>query len=84
MRADQPPEVALYHWAETLQRQGLIELVVPLLEVLKVWGFLGSQALWMLSPLVHQEILTPWAEALERPELIARVQQRLLEGAAQE
>jgi len=77
----QPPELTLYRWVEALQCRGLDILVLPLLEILKIWGFVGSQAIWLLTPFVAQHTLIPWADVLESPEVMERVQQRWLEGA---
>ena len=81
MTQSQPPELTLYQWAKALQQQGLDELVVPLLEILKVWGFIGSQMLYLLAPFVNQPTLTSWADVLERPEIMEHMQQHWLEGA---
>ena len=75
------PEVLL--WAESLERRGLAEWLIPLLDVLQVWGFVAGQFLWMLTPFLGWRSLTVVAEALEEPETLRRLQQRLIEGETQ-
>jgi len=69
-------------WAAAIRNRGLVELVVPLLDVLQVWGFVGGQLLWMLTPFFGERALTPLAEAIEQPETIQQFQQYLSEGEA--
>jgi len=80
----QGPEATLQRWATILDRQGLGEFTPLLLSLLRVWGFLGSQFLWMLSPLVGGEALTSWAELLEQPDMLQQLEQRLNKGESQQ
>lgn len=76
------PEILL--WAESLERHGLAEWAIPLLDVLQVWGFVAGQFLWMLTPFLgRQSSYTAIAEALEEPETLRRLQQCLIEGETQ-
>ena len=76
------PEILL--WAESLERRGLAEWLIPLLDVLQVWGFVAGQFLWMLTPFLGRRSLTIVAEALEEPETLRRLQQCLIEGETQQ
>lgn len=69
-------------WATTLERHGLTDLALPLLDVLQVWGFVGAQGLWMLAPFLGQR-LAPFATLLEQPELLQQFRRHLAEGVAQ-
>ena len=75
------PEILL--WAESLERRGLAGWLIPLLDVLQVWGFVAGQFLWMLTPFLRWRSLTVAAEALEEPETLRRLQQCLIEGETQ-
>ncbi len=75
------PEILL--WAESLERRGLAEWLIPLLDVLQVWGFVVGQFLWMLTPFLGRHSFTAIAEALEEPETLRRLQQCLIEGETQ-
>ncbi len=68
------------HWATTLRHCGLADLAIPFLDLLQVWGFVGSQMLWMLTPFWDTPALPALAETLEQPEILRDFQRRLLEG----
>ena len=71
---------SLQQWAESLQRRGLGEVALWMLDLLRVWGFVGGQLLWMLSPFVDDDrSLRLWAQVLEQPERFRRVRNALLE-----
>ena len=72
----------MQHWALAIRAHGLVDFVVPLLDVLQVWGFVGGQLLWMAAPFFGERTLAPVAEALEQPETIRQFQRYLLEGEA--
>jgi hypothetical protein len=76
------PTAKVKLWAVALRERGLADLAVPLLDVLQVWGFVGGQFLWMLAPFLGEEAVAPFAEALEQPETLRRLQQYLIEGEA--
>lgn len=69
-------------WAAAIERRGLTDLALPLLDVLQVWGFVGAQGLWMLAPFLGQR-LAPLATMLEQPELLQQFRQHLAEGVMQ-
>lgn len=66
-------------WAAAIERRGLTDLALPLLDVLQIWGFVGAQGLWMLAPFLGQR-LASFATILEQPELLQQFRQRLVEG----
>ena len=76
------PSEKMRLWATAIQERGLVDLVTPLLDVLQVWGFVGGQFLWMITPFFGERTLAPIAEALEQPETIRQFQQYLLEREA--
>lgn len=82
MGVERSLDAEINRWAAWLKRYGLAEFVAPWLDVLRVWGFVGAQALWMLSPFSASDTLTTLALALEQPEVLQALQRRLLEGGA--
>lgn len=73
---EQPAEMQLQRWAAALHQRGLTGLAIPLLDLLKLWGFVGGQLLWMLSPFLGNDATTV-ATALEQPETLQRLQDHL-------
>ncbi|MBN1874916.1 MAG: hypothetical protein JXA33_11855 [Anaerolineae bacterium] len=71
--------IPLEYWANILKERKLIDMALPLLEILKVWGFVGGQVLWMLTPFLGREKIAPLAQALEEPETLQRLQCYLIE-----
>lgn len=71
----------IQHWADVLRQNGLSDLAIPALDLLKVWGYVGGQVLWLLAPLLGKQ-LAPLAEALEDPETLTQLQHYLTEGEA--
>lgn len=69
----------MQRWAVQLRDFGLTDFAIPFLDVLQVWGFVGAQAMWMLTPLLGTR-LTRFAAALEQPETLQQLQQYLLDG----
>jgi hypothetical protein len=67
--AMQLPDV-LVRWAEGLQDRGLGEVGLAMTELMKVWGFAGSQILWMLTPFVTHSTVASIATVLESPEML--------------
>ena len=76
-----PPE-QIARWATAIRERGLVDVALPFLNVLQVWGFLGGQMLWMLAPFFG-ESLAPFAEALEEPETLRRLEDYLRAGEVQ-
>lgn len=74
---EQTSEVPLQQWAAALHQRGLTGLAIPLLDLLKLWGFVGGQLLWMLSPFLGSDATTV-ATALEQPETLQRLQDHLV------
>ncbi len=55
-------------WIETLHDR-VPDAISPLVsELVRIWGFVGSQVLWMVSPFVDSPALTRLANRLEDPE----------------
>ena len=77
------PSDKMRRWATAIRERGLADLMIPLLDVLQVWGFVGGQVLWMITPFFGERTLAPIAEALEQPETIRQFQHYLFEGEAQ-
>lgn len=73
---EQPAEWQLQQWAAALHQRGLTGFAIPLLDLLKLWGFVGGQLLWMLSPFLGNDATTV-ATALEQPETLQRLQDQL-------
>lgn len=67
-------------WCEKLRDRGLEDLALWMLDVLQVWGFVGGQLLWMVSPLFDEASLAPLARTLEQPERLESIRDCLLEG----
>ena len=72
----------LQQWATAIRERGLVDVVIPVLDVLQMWGFVGGQLLWMIAPFVGEEKLSPLAEALESPDAWLAFRQYLSEGEA--
>jgi hypothetical protein len=79
----EPLDTKILQLAGTIKEQGLASLVIPLLDVLQVWGFVGSQLLWMAAPLIGGTSTTMLAEIMEEPGALQRLQHYLLEGEPQ-
>ena len=57
-------------WSEML-RDYVPDAISPLVrELVRIWGFVGSQVLWMVSPFVDSPALTRLAGRLEDPEAV--------------
>lgn len=69
-------------WATVIRERGLVDVALPVLDVLQVWGFVGGQLLWMLAPFFGER-LAPFAEALEQPETLRYLQDNLRAGEVQ-
>ena len=67
-------------WCEKLRDRGLEDLALWMLDVLQVWGFVGGQLLWMVSPFFDEASLAPLARTLEQPERLESIRNCLLEG----
>ena len=67
--------------ADWIECQGLVTPAVFLLEANRPFGFLGSQALWMLQPLlgpvVGHDRITAYARLLEDSTSVERLLERL-------
>jgi hypothetical protein len=71
-------------WIELIRARGLEQAFCTALDVLEPLGPLGAQLIWVAQPAVHlmgrdlwRDALTALAEALEEPDGIARLRQRL-------
>ena len=69
----------IQRWAVQVRASGWVDLAIPLLDVLQVWGFVGAQVMWMMTPLLGTK-LARFAEALEQPETLQHLQQCLMDG----
>ena len=68
-------------WAERIEAGGFTQLVLPFLEIVRAYGFLGSQALLMIRPLlngiVNATTLERVSALLDNPELVEQLRERL-------
>jgi hypothetical protein len=74
-------EALIDRLAEWIARRGLVTPAMFLLEVNKPFSFLGSQALWMLQPLLGPAMgydrVAAWARLLEDRASVERLLERL-------
>ena len=84
MEQTQQPTIQLKQWAKKIQEHGLTPIAIPLLDVLQIWGFVGAQLWWMLTPFVGRRVSAQFAEALEQPETLQQLKQYLVEGETQQ
>ncbi len=82
LSVDESLDAEVTRWAALLERRGWAEFALPWLGVLRVWGFVGAQLLWMLSFFSSSTTIPVLAEALEQPDLLQALQHRLMEGGA--
>jgi hypothetical protein len=68
----------LEHWAEFLQAHNLVDLTTVLLDSAGVWGFVGGQIMWMLTPFFGESKLGQLAELLEDPEALQELRDYLV------
>ncbi len=80
MAPESAPSSVVIAWFEKLKHRGLGGLALWILDILQVWGFVGGQLLWMVSPFFGEAALAPFAQMLEQPERLDRVRDHLLEG----
>ncbi|MBN1873326.1 MAG: hypothetical protein JXA33_03780 [Anaerolineae bacterium] len=76
------PSAQLARWVTAIREYGLVDVALPFLDVLQVWGFVGGQVLWMLAPFFGER-LAPLAEALEQPEILRQLEDDLRAGEVQ-
>ena len=81
MDRDASLPVTLTRFADTLRARGLGDIAGGAVDILRVWGFVGSQILWMAMPLIGEATFAPVAETLEDPEMLAALRAYLIEGA---
>jgi hypothetical protein len=74
-----PPSFLIVSF-DKLKDRGLEDLALWILDLLHVWGFVGGQLLWMLSPFFDDASLAPLARTLEQPERLESIRDYLLEG----
>ena len=67
-----PPD-DIVRWIDHLRDRGLGDIALVLTDLLKVWGFAGSQILWMLAPFLPNTAITSVATVLESPEMLDQV-----------
>lgn len=71
-------------WARRIETLGLSPVVLPLLDIVQALGFLGSQALLLVQPLVtgimSDTALEQSMALLDNPELLERLRACLEEG----
>ncbi|MBN1922580.1 MAG: hypothetical protein JW892_15130 [Anaerolineae bacterium] len=82
MGVDSSLDAEVTQWVALLEQHGLADAVLPWLDILRVWGFVGAQLLWMLSFFSSSTMLPALASALEQPDLLQVLQHRLMEGGA--
>ena len=81
MEPDANLPATLTRLADHLRARGLGDIASSAVDVLQVWGFVGSQILWMAMPLIDEVTFAPVAAALEDPEALAALRAYLVEGA---
>jgi hypothetical protein len=68
-------------WAGRIEALGLATLALPLIEIARAFGFVGSQALLLAQPLmsgiVNETTLEHTLTLLDSPELLERLRVRL-------
>ncbi len=79
MRSDKPSQTALRRVARSLRERDLADIALPLLDILRLWGFVGGQLLWMLAPFLGGERLSLAAQVLEEPDMLQQLQLYLLD-----
>lgn len=79
MERDAHLPVTLMRWADHLRSRGLGDVAGVAVDLLRAWGFVGSQILWMVTPLFGAETLAPVAEGLENPEALKALRAYLAE-----
>lgn len=82
MMREQQSSTMVKDWAAAIKARGLADLAIPLIDVLKIWGFAVGQLLWMIDPFLAPKSLANYAEALEEPETLQQLQQYLEGGLA--
>jgi hypothetical protein len=68
--------------ADHLRAHGLGDIAGSAVDLLQVWGFVGSQILWMAMPLIDRATFAPVAATLEDPDALAALRTYLVEGAS--
>lgn len=76
-------EATWQRWAVALHHHGLTGLVLPLLDLLHLWGFVGGQLFWMLTPFWGREAAT-LATVLEDPQALQGFRDYLVQLAEEE
>jgi len=72
----------LEQWVDALRLRKLDDVAHLFVNLLQIWGFAGSQLLWMLAPFVGDATVTPLAETLEDPHALEALHARITEGAS--
>lgn len=72
----------LIQWVDALRERELDDLAHLSIRVLQIWGYAGSQLLWMLAPVLGSTNVTPLAQALEDPEALDALHAYIAKGAA--
>ncbi|MBN1249789.1 MAG: hypothetical protein JXC32_19150 [Anaerolineae bacterium] len=78
MERDANLPVTLTRLADQLRACGLGDIAGSAVDILRVWGFVGSQILWMAMPLIGEATFAPVAETLEDPEALAALRTYLV------
>lgn len=81
MSSEPDEQVWIETWARRIETLGLSPVIPLLLELVRAFGFLGSQALVLAQPLmtgiVSETTLERTAALLDSPELLERLRARL-------
>jgi hypothetical protein len=72
------PDDKLEQWAGFLQAHNLVDFATVLLNYAGVWGFVGGQILWMLTPFFGDSKLNELAELLEDTEALHSLRDYLI------
>jgi hypothetical protein len=71
---------ALVRWIEGLHESLLGDLAILLVKGLQIWGFVISQALWMVIPFMNGDRLAEIATALEDEETMEALYDHIVDG----
>ncbi|MDF1512832.1 MAG: hypothetical protein P1S60_03375 [Anaerolineae bacterium] len=72
------PPNELEHWVAYLKAHHLAGMAAVMIRSAEVWGYLGGQILWMLTPFLGETELTHLAELLENPSALHELRDALV------
>lgn len=72
------PTDKLEQWSAFLKSRNLLGFASVLLSFATIWGYVGGQVLWMLTPFVGESRLKDVAEMMENPEALKELRDYLV------